>query len=599
MANLAQEIISQKQNSFNHLRTKRELWDNVEKLFHGELNDSVSNNTKSQVFDPRLSSLIIERSYRVMSQLGVGKVVGIGKNDMEDARLKNLLLEKYVVPNANSQFDLLTKFRLIDMYSNIYGSFHALVDWNVKKNGYTGPDLWLLNVRDVFPEVGAISIADSDSVIVRTWRPKSFFEGLKKNDGFKNIPQLLAKLTDKKGSKQGRDSENISKREENAYTNEAADGFYEVLTRYEKDRWVDVCVDAEVEFRDIANPHGNDELPVVTKYSQPLLDDIAGLGDAERGMPMQMVINSIWNLYLDGVKMSIFPPMLLNKDNIASMSSIRMMATAKWLVRNNINNAAQPINLNPQGIATFNNTFQAANVSLLNTFGTSDTTVTAKQDAGFGKTPQALEMQQQRENTRDSADRFYMEQFVKEVMRKMVNLLGKKQSSDIEIRMFPDEIEELKKTVKNAGEMYDEATGKMSIPKNKSKSVLYDYEIVSGSTFAMDQKSQQENLARLLELYRSSQTPQGNILEMKLKEEGYKFSFAELFKRIVSNSGIQDWDKILEEMSEEEQGGQILDQDAQTFQQMLQQMQGGQQPMNQVPPMPQEQQLPPEMGGLQ
>lgn len=589
---LSSEIINQKEESFKNKKTKRELWDNLEKLFHGQLNDSVSSKTNSKVFDPRLSSLLIERAYRVMSQLGIGKVVGISKNDLGDAKLKNLLLEKYVIPNANSQFDLLTKFRMVDLYSNLYGSFDALVDWNVKKGGYTGPDMWLLNKRDVFDQVGSMSLNDSDQVIVRTWRPLSFFESLRKDEGFKNIPKIIEQLKKKSGSKQGRDAENMSKREENQYSDESPDGYYEVLTRYEKDRWVDVVVDVDEVFRDQKNPHENDELPVVRKYSIPLLDDSDGMGDGERGMSMQMAINADWNLYFDAVKMSIYPPVLLNKDNIAQMSSIKWGAAAKWLVRNNIGNAAQVLPLTPQGIATFNNTFQAANASLLNAFGTSDTTVTSKTDAGFGKTPQALEMQQQRENTRDNADRFYMEQFVSEVMRKMVNLLNKKQSNQISIRMFPEEVERIAREYPDIKQNYNEETNKLTVPKGK-KNLTYDYEIVSGSTYALDQKSQQENLAKLLELYRSSQTPQGNLLVNDLKQSGFTFNFGELFKRVVANSGIQDWDKILTEMTEQEKGDNILEQDQMVFQQALQQMQQG---VNQVPPTPQ---IQPEMGGVQ
>lgn len=596
MSKLSSEIISQKHDSFINQRNKRTLYDKLEKLFHGMVEDTISSKTKSQVNDPRLASLLIERSYRVMSQLGTGKVVGVGKNDRGDAKLKNLLLEKYVIPNANSQFDLLTKFRMVDLYSNIYGTFDALVDWNVKKNGYVGPDMWLLNKRDVFNEIGAVSIADSDQIIIRTWRPKSFFETLRGDKSYKNINKILELIDKKKGSKGGRDSENKSKREEDQYDNEAPDGFYEVLTRYERDRWVDVCADVDEEFRDQKNPHENDELPVVRKYSIPLLDDPDGLGDAERGSSMQQVQNSIWNLMLDGAKISMMPPILVNKDNIASMSSIKWGAAQKWLVRGQIDNAIRPLQVNPQNMSTFNSIFQATNASLLNVFGTSDTTVTSSQDAGFGKTPQALEMQQARENTRDNADRFYMEQFVSEVMKKMVNLLNKKQSSQISIRMFPEEIELLARDNPEIAESFDEESGKLTVPKGK-KSMLYDYEIVSGSTYALDQKAQSENLAKIFEIWKTMQTPQGNILEAALEKSGFKFNFGELFKRLVVNTGTQDWDKILTELSEEEKTQGILEGDAAQFQQVLAQMTQGQ-GMNQVPPMPGEmgQQMPPEMG---
>jgi hypothetical protein len=591
MSQISEEIKNRFTASFNSLQTKRTVWDAAEKLFYGELNDTVSSSTKSQVFDPKLSTLVIERGYRVMSQLPVGKVRGISKNDLGDAKLKNLVLEKYVVPNANAQFDFLTKLRMVDIYSNVYGCFFALVDWDVKKNGYVGPDMWLLNIRDVFPQVGAASLEDSDFIIVRTWQPLSYFENLKKQNGFQNIDALVTKLGELSGSKQDRDSENISKREESQYpSNEPAKktGYFEVLTQYEGDRWVDYCRDADMVFRDIKNSHENGELPVVCKYSMPLLGDPMGMGDMERGKTLQMVINSVWNLYLDAVKMSIFPPVMLNKDNIAAMSSVKWGAAEKWLVRGQIDNAARTIQLSPQGINTFNNTYQVANASMLNLFGTSDTTVSKEVDAGMGKTPQALQMQQARENTRDTADRFYMERFLSDVMRKMVNLISKKQSSAISIRMFGDEIEDVKREYPEVENMYDEETGKLSIKKGGS--TLYDYEIVSGSTYAMDQKSQQDNLSSLLTLYMKSQTPQGNTLVADLDKEGYLLKFGELFKRVLASSGIQDWDKILVEKTEGEKADTVLRSDEDVFRNVLAQAMGGGQNINATPPMQEPQQ---------
>lgn len=597
--NIGTLIKTRKQASFDDLKDKRVLWDNVEQLFHGQLNDAVSSKTKSQVFDHRLSTLVIERAYRVMSQLPVGKVRGISSNDVGDALLKNLVLEKYVIPNANAQFDLLTKLRMVDMYSNVYGAFFAMVDWDVKPNGYVGPDMWMLNIRDVFPQVGAVSVEDSDYIIVRTWQPMSFFEGLSKRDGFKNVGKVLDKLADKTGSKDSRPSDDRSKRNEEEYPESApakGKGYFEVLSMFERDRWVDYCVDADMEFRDTDNPHDNGELPVVCKYSMPLIDDFMGMGDMERGAPMQMVTNSIWNLYLDGVKMSIYPPVMLNKDNIASMSSIKWGAAEKWLVRNQVDNAARTIQLSPQGIATFNNTYQAANASLLNLFGTSDTTVTKEIDPGAGKTPQALRMQQARENTRDVADRFYMERFLTGVMKKMVNLVSKKQPADITIRMFEDEIAELKRSYPEIEESYDSETGKLQVKKGGKKSGLYDYEIVSGSTFAMDQKSQQENLGSIISLYLKSQTPQGNTLAADLDREGYTLKFGELFKRVVASSGIQDWDKILVEKTQDEKDEQALNEDAQIFQNVVNQISQGQN-MNSIPPQPNQQAMQPEQAG--
>ena len=575
MSELTQQIKSRQDAAFKFLKTKRTLWDDCENLFHNRLISSISKSSKSQVFDPILTTLVLERGYRVMGQLGTGKARGISKNDSGTTALMNLTLDKYVVPNAKSQFDLLTKFRMADIYSNVYGNFFAMVDWNIAANGYIGPDMWLLNIRDVFPQVGAVSLEDSNFLIIRTWKPLSYFESLSKNKGFKNVNKILDKLKDKSGDKQARDAESLSGREYDQYPEQVTAknaGFFEVWTMFERDKWTDYCVKADLVFREIDNPHDNGELPVECKYSIPLLDDIMGMGDFERGKPMQMVTNSVWNLYLDAVKMSIFPPVLLNKDNIAAMSSIKWGAAEKWLVRGQIDNAARTIDLAPKGIRTFQNVQQVAKSSLLNQFGTTDTSVTSSVEPGFGRTPKALQMQENRENARDSADRFYMEQFMNKVMRKMANLVAKKQTAAVTKRLFKDEIEELARTNPDLEGVYDPETGKFG--KIDFGSTVWDYEIVSGSTYATDKQDEQKNLVMLLEMVRD------NPQVIQMLGQDYKINFGELFKRVISNSGIQNWDKILEEKSQKEKDEAVLQTDAQKFAAALQ----GQQGMNQVPP---------------
>ena len=598
MQQAIKEILNRKQAAEDYLVTKRMGWDKFEQLFHNQLNDAISQESKSQNFDPKLSTLTLERSYRVMAQLATGKVKAISKNDLGTTQLMSLIIDKYVNPNANAQFDLLTKFRMVDLYSNIYGQFFALVDWDVKPNGYIGPDMWLLNIRDIFPQVGAVSLDDSDYVIVRSWKSLAYFENLlaSKQKGFKNLPAIIAALKGKTGDKQAKDVQSRSQREQAEYPtgSEAKEkGYFEVLSQYEGDRWIDYVVDAKEDgiFRDGKNPHDNDELPVIGKSAIPLLDDFMGMGDFERGAPMQNVINSAWNLYLQAVKMSIFPPIAINKDAIAVPSSIQAVPASKWMMRtgaNAVQGAVSPINLNPQGILTFNNVYGVANGSLQNLFGTTDTTVTAQAGGGadFGKTPQAIQMQAQRENTRDNADRFMMEQFVSKVYKKFVNLVAKKQSSAITIRMFKSEIEQLALSYPDIQEMYDENTGKLTIDKKKTASTLYDWEIESGSTYALDQKSQQQNLIQLLNML-VIQTRQGAVMNpviAQLQKEGMELKLGQLLKKIIVNLGIQDWDKILVEQTPQERITALHEQQAQQVQAAMQQIQA--QGMNQTPAQP-------------
>lgn len=593
MSKLQNDIIDFCTTSEDYLREKRNAWTEYENILHGYLSDNISGKTKSQMFDPKLPTIALDRSARVMAQLQTGKVRGISKNDLGGEMLMNLITDKYIIPNANAQFDFLTKCRMMNLYSNIYGNFFGLVDWEAKRaDGYIGPDLWLIPIRNVRPQVGRVSVEDSDKFGIVSWKSLNYFKNLEKQSGYKNITQIIDKLEDRSGSRESRTQDEKSARESREYPDETTarkDGLFKVVSMYEKDRWVDFCLDAKLEFRDISNPHENGELPIVNKYSIPLLDDQMGMGDFERGKAMQYGIDSLWNLYLDAVKVSIFPPVLVDEDKVSDMSSVKWAAAAKWLMKNGgaVNGAAS-LNLTPQGISTFNQVYGTMNASLLNMFGTTDTTSTAETDPGFGKTPQALKMQAMRENARDTVDRFYTERFLTQVMKKFVNLVSKKMTGSVAIRMFGDEIDKLKETYPEIESMFDEKTGKMSIPKSKFGSVLYDYEIVSGSTFAADKEKQQQSLINLFGLLSNgiqidpATGEATSPLLTQLKKENKQFMFGEALTRIISSSGIQDWDKIVVDKKDNISGK--MEEDKQKLMQVIQQMTA--QGMNQIPPQP-------------
>jgi len=602
MSNLVDEIKTQFKQSDDYLVAKREKWTEMEELFLGILNDKISGKTKSQVVDPRLTNHLIDRSARVMAQMGHGRLKPISQDDVGGALLLNMILEKYAVPNANAQYDMLTKFRMVDMYSGLYGNFFAFVDWDVKPNGYVGPDMWLLNMRDVFPQVGAQSLNSSDHVIVRSWKSLNWFKKIaeKKMDGYKSMDKIIDILEKQAGDSATKEQDKIDAREDKEYSSQPvgkAGGFYSILSRYEGDRWVDYVPQAQMIMRDQKNPHDNGLLPVVGKYSMPLLSDFFGFGDFERGMSLGKTGNSLWNLYMDAVKVSIFPPVLLNKDSIADAASIKYGASAKWLVRNNIQNAAKTLALAPQGVSTFNSAFSIVNASLLNIFGTTDTATEKNTDPGFGKTPQALKMHERRENSRDNIDRHYMETFINEVMGRFANLIVKKQKKSTTLRLFGKEIESLAVSYPEIKEMWDPAKKSVKIESNKFNSTLYDYETISGSTYQVDREMTQKSLESLLNLA----ITQPQMLEL-LKQDGKEIDLGELLTRIVSNSGIQAWESILVDYNPESNKNieQVIEKNNTEFAAMMQQMTGqGQPPMgNMQLPQQSPNEIPPQPGGM-
>lgn len=575
--------------SNDYLEPKRPLWDEAEDIFFGRNRDKISDKTKARVFDHKVSTLILESEARVMATTGVGKTKAISKNDQGAAALMNLTLDKYIIPNANAQFPLLVKHRLMHRASKIYGNAFGMIDWDVKKNGYIGPDLWLLDIRNVFPQVGAISLDDSDFIIVRTYRPISFFEGLKPQQGYKNVNKIITQLKERSGGKGVRDTDQMSTREQE-YPDQIANkgsGYHEVLMMFERDRWVYTVPEVEYEIlKDTSNPNKDGELPIVNKYGIPLSDDFMALGDVERAKSMQYAVNSSWNLALDSGKLSLFPPIVINQDAVVK-STIKRTAGANWLVRGNVDNVVRAIDLNPKGMETHQALYNLANASIQNLFGTTDTSIKEGTDSTFGKTPEALKQQSARMNSRDAWDKFYVDLYMTQVNKKFVNMMSNKQSSAVQIRMFEPEIKKLEAQYPDITEMYDDKSGKLKINKSKTGSVLYDYEFVSGSSFATDQQNQMENMQQTFAWLSNPQT--GPYVEQRLKMEGTTLNMTKLLTKILSKN-MEGWDEVLVTQDTDSPGAQqdqqILDEHQQAFEQMVGQVTG--QDMTQIPPQPQE-----------
>lgn len=584
--------------SDKYVSTKREDWDEKENIFFCKNPDEITEDeTKSNINDPRLATYALERSGRVCAQLPTGKPFALTKNDRGKNKLMTLVLNKWVYPNAKSQFPLITKFKMMDMYSYIYGSSFGLVDWVVdKKKGYIGPDLFLLNIRDVFPQAGAISLEDSDYIYVSTLKTKEWLKS-RDSDTWKNIDKVLKRT--KGTSRSEMSSERISTRYADFYNSYDAGGkdnpYVELITRYERDKWITFEPESREIIREIENPHKNGELPVVSKHCFPLLDDFFGLGDVERGATLQKAMDSLINLYFDGVKMQLFPPLQINPDEVVA-SSIKMRPGTKMYM-DRPNQSVQAMAVSDKSLSTFQSTYNFLLGALENTNGTSSTQVAQQYDSTAGKTPQALRMQQARENTRDLMDRYQMEVTVQNVIEKFVNLQANKMEAPLILSLFSAEVEQIAKEFPDIVEFFESGEGaKLTIDKELLKG-KYRFEVDSGSMIKRDDELELANLNTMLQvvLQNAQINPQtGRVMSPLInimEENGKKLNTAELFKQWVIKAGINDWDKIIiEDQEEETTGGEQgeqgvpIDQVEQEVAEFEQQLGGMQQPtQEQVP----------------
>lgn len=549
----AQEAIQKVHDSF----------DELERVAYGKRADFYSrNSSKSQVSEGGLSAILMERSVRVTAQFPTGKIQSFSKKDQGKNMMTSLAWENYVLPNSNAQYDHLTKLQMVDFLSKIYGSQVVLYDYRVDDE-YIGPDFWIIPMRHFFPQPGKFSINDCEWVMISTAVTTDYLKRNKDKDGWnkEEIERILEQAGDNPRSTGRQQERRQGINEVNRQTSDVVDSEIELVTKYErgkKGKWITFAPDYDnMIVREIDNPHESGRIPVVLKNSFPLIDSIIGLGDAERSSSLQKAIDSLYNLYLDGVKYSIFPPLKIDTQDVVA-SSIRYQPNAKWRVLNGNMNAIQSHQVSPQGINSFVVTYQNMRAALLNLNGTTDTRISEKDgNPAFGKTPEALKQQAQREDTRDFWDRRNMELFIEELYDGMINLLSSKQEKPIEFFVSGADIKKIVEMgYEDVVEMFDSAvidknpeTGQIEVNEDAvarvtlSKSHIksqYKYTIDAGSTMSTDDQDQVEKLQNLLLIY--TQMPQ---LRQELNNEGKDLSISGIFKQIAIRSGIKDWDKII------------------------------------------------------
>lgn len=598
---LLNELITHYTESEKSLRAIRDegfTWDERENLLVGVLEDMGSVKAKSKINTGDLVNLILDGACRVMAQFPTGTIQALNtQSDKGKNILMGLIHEKYIIPNADSQYDFLTKLRIWDIYSRVYGSMPALVDYRVDDD-YIGPDMWLIHPRAFFPQAGCINISQMAFCQVSTWVDIDFLKSRDKSK-WKNIPELIKKV--KTGGKTRQQSEQkylpVNERNNNNIQSETGDfAQCELLTEYRKDRWITYSKDYNLIVRDIKNPQDNNELPIVMKHCFPLLDRLYGLAEFERGHTLQYAANSLVNLYMDGVQMSIFPPLLIEQNGIVA-SSIEYKAKAKWLMMRQ--GSIDQLKISPQGMNTFNSTYSFLKSQMLNLGATTDTAVSKDDDPGMGKTPQALKMQAGREGARDSWDRFMMERALSSVNQKFIDLLTTKQEKPISVDLFADDIKKLKEQYPEEdfsalfnGELtiYDSGkAGKINVNAKEWKNaengnIKFKYIMNSGSTMLSDEKSEHESLAEIMALILKFPEAMAQIQQTgEVKMGNMSFNFGQAIRRYIITSGVQDSNKIIADQNDNPENAQMKQTaEAQIAQlsKMVQEMQQGMQEMD-------------------
>ena len=528
-------------------------WDEYEDLLF--VQGRSPDQSRVRVSEGSLSTIVIERAGRVMANLPVGTVHALGLQNQGKGMLMNLVLEKYIYPNANYQYDLETKLFLWDLYSNVYGTFFMCYDWTETPT-YVGPDCWLVPMRNIFPQQGRLSIRNCDFVFVSNFVSRDYLQSLCDDNvtdyDLDAVQQILDQSAHGAMPKARQDYLRTNpmwewrRRAPLTDTNEI-----EVVTKYESGpdgRWLDFCPDfGNIVIRNIPNPHKNGRIPVVPKFGLPTLDSIIGRGDMEAGRFHQYAMDTTLNLQIDRLRLATYPPIKVVSGNVV-MPTIRFQPGAKWLVSNPNDVSHHQF---PDVQENMNLTYQFLKGALNNTLG-STTTQVSQESAGptQGKTPQAIKSMNSSQSTRDAIDTKLMGKSIEELFGGMISLINDvDHRQTIEFYQFGQEIAQIAQNYpdikdclrfegrRQGADIAQAKVVKVTLKPSRIRSEKgYIYKIDPMSTQQQDHELEHQRLQEIWTEYATN----AQVIDAKLQEQGQTFDFAGFFKKLIQSGGIRD-----------------------------------------------------------
>jgi hypothetical protein len=423
-------------------------FDAYEAMSMGKTYDSVSRETNNGLTDSMTATIYLERAARVAGQLPEGTTQALGRKDFGKGLFMDILRTKWIYPNANAQRPFRTKMYMWQYGSSEYGYMPMYYDINVSPSGYFGPDCWLWSPRNFIPQNGETTISDMDYCHAIAYKSPKFFEDILDDESDKTwkkkaiqevVDQIKQKLRETDPQR-----DTLNKR----LKQKQSSRHIMIATRYEagKDgRWISFLPEFGMKvIRNIKNPHKNSRIPFVIKACIPTFDSFYNIGDFQRSMPMQFANDGLDNFYFQGIKVSLFPNIIINTQGVIRHTIRPNEPGTVWETNGPVHDNIGRLETSPQGLSTYQAAKGMARGALQQIAGTTDTRSNADNasDPGFGKTPKALSMLDAKEATRDAQDRTTLEEAMKELVEGMVSLIPTIPTK-IPLSLFDKEVEEI------------------------------------------------------------------------------------------------------------------------------------------------------------
>lgn len=512
-----------------------------------------SGDTMSQLVDNTLLTTLLKRATEVVGKIPSGNFKSLPTQDPKNDLKLNKVWDRYIVPNANSQLPMYEKLWLWSFNRLVYGSSDVLYDY-VVKDGYIGPDFYIIPPRSGIPQSGRFSIESSERYTVVTKQSKAWFETLLnldekilKNGGWNK--EAIRRIVD--NTKPGSTDTGDNTMTENERNNQEAtqnSGQYDVVTVYGPKKWLTFELKSKEIIRETdKNPHGTNAIPVISLRGFPLIDRYQAMSEYERLAPNHKALTHLTNLHLDGVALRTNPPTLVYMDDI--VPSTFKLEPGNTIITTNPNpNAIREMQFDSQATNAFSATYGFLKAAMQTGTSLSDTSISTDFDVTMGKTPQALRMQAYDNEAFRGYFKESFDQQTSKLFDAMMSLLLVKQEAPIVVPLEDSTTFDSSDLVIEKGDL------PLQYKNSKDITIPVKYKFYIDSRNPVE-RSQQSQKAAIQEINSMIEKIPGAMEQVqttgKIKIGDTQINYGDLLKSFIDNSGLTGSEKIVEKVQPE------------------------------------------------
>lgn len=570
----------------------REDYHEFERLADNELLPDLDENLP-ETNDGSLAAGLFKLPKRIINSKLKGRATATDRDDAWITELANLQWENEIIPNANSQAPFHRKWKDAVRKSAIYGSV-PLITLFVERGNYIGADFIVAQPQDVTLEPGKVSDYDSDIVFWDVYytklqlkdmiatakretkeNKKADEEGYNKWD-VKALEQILA----------SNPTEDRSPRDDHTKkTDKAVDRggirFCIVFQRGVDSPFYMFHPSSKKKVREWTNPDPTGDIPVHFLYCYQDFINPYGVGIVKLAGGTQNVLDYMRQADVLATQLGFRPPVSIKGDmSETDLDSLIYAQDQQWIVglaevqREEISN--QIYSQLPSRVSMYK-------TSLNQLLPIGDTSISGDTgDPQYSKTPAGVEFQKNQLSIDDEDYKDNVDMTFEAVAKSMINThFANKQGEDL-MKLKDEEVELLSKSgidfpIDEEGEpsqeleiVWDEARAK------------FDFVMDADQDKASSDEKRLEGLLKVAEFRMADP-----MFDQKLQMSGKRINDGELYGEIISLT--TDNDKILEDISPEDQEAMAQEEEMMAQQQAMQEQAPEQ---GQPEQMPQEGEMP-------